>query len=63
MNTLIDKMCLRRLCLPSNTNIDDLRSGAVKNNRCECGTSHHIACVLQGRESCFKGSFIWNKHV
>ena len=27
LQELIDLMCIKRLCLPSNTNIDDIRDG------------------------------------
>ena len=43
MNILIDQMCKKRLCLPSN---DDFS----KSYLCECGNSHHIACVIRGKD-------------
>jgi hypothetical protein len=63
--TLIDRLCLRRLCLPSFTNIEDLRSGSVKTKRIsqiECGCSYHIACTFEGRY-CFQSVELWDKYV
>ena len=54
--TFIDRLCLRRLCLPSFTDIDDLRSGIVKTKRIaqiEFGCVHHIACLFE-RRCCLK---------
>lgn len=65
--TLIDRLCLRRLCLPSYTNIDDLRNGCVnaktkRMTQIECGCSHHIACTFEGRY-CFQSIELWDKYV
>jgi hypothetical protein len=49
MNILIQKLCKKRLCLPSDIEFDDV-SNSVQNNLCECGESHHIACVLKGKD-------------
>ncbi len=61
--TFIDKLCLRRLCLPANTDVDRLRSGLIKSNMCECGNSHHIACAVEGKGSCLKCTKLWDEHV
>lgn len=47
MEEIMNKMCLKRLCLPSNININDLRNGTIKQsiyNKCHC--SNHIACTF-----------------
>ena len=47
MDNMIDRLCLKRLCLPSNTDIDLLHNGKVKSNLCNCDTSKHIAIVIK----------------
>ena len=47
MNSFINELCLKRLCLPCDTDIEHLKSGLIKSNICECGNSHHIACVVK----------------
>jgi hypothetical protein len=56
-------LCLRRLCLPSNTNIDDLHNGKIKNNMCICGNYLHIACIYEGKGQCLKCPKLWDKYV
>lgn len=63
MNSILDKMCLKRLCLPSNTDIELLRSGNIKCSMCDWGNSHHIACTFEGKSYCLKGHNIWDKYV
>ena len=63
MDSFIDKLTLRRLCLPSTTDITLLRSGQIKSTLCECGNSHHIACALEPKGSYFKCHELWDKYV
>ena len=65
MDPLVNNMLLKRLCLPSNTDMDELKSGRIKNTKCECDNfSKHIACVMtKKREPCFICSFIWNQYL
>lgn len=65
MTSFVNRLCLRRLCLPSGTNFAELESGLIKpkSNICECGNSHHIACVVIGKRSCLKCIKLWDKHV
>ena len=61
MESLVYEMQLKRLCLPCDTDFDDLRSGIIKNNICECnGMSQHIACVIKEKGKCLICSFIRN---
>jgi len=46
MNSFLDNLCLKRLCLPYDTDIERLHSGLIKSNICECGNSYHIACLV-----------------
>lgn len=67
MNNLLDRMCLRRLCLPSYIDINDLRKGTIKSCCSECNMSNHIACIYEGK-ICEKGSYfqsleLWDKYV
>ena len=45
--SLCDDMCLKRLCVPSTTTIDDIRDGSVKACICSYDVKIHAA-------SCFK---------
>lgn len=65
MNQFIDTLCKRRLCLPSNYDINLLRSGKATNYKtCDCiGTSQHISCTFDGKLSCFKTIELWDKYV
>lgn len=50
MNLLINNLCLKRLCLPSNIDISMLYNGQIKSIVCNCNNSHHIACVLNEKD-------------
>ena len=63
MNSFINNMCFKRLGLSSNTDINQLNSGLIKSNTCECGNSHHMACVVNGKRSCLKCVKLWDEHV
>ncbi len=65
MEQFIDNLCKRRLCLPSDVNIDLVRSGQAKHCKtCEyIGASQHIACTLGSNGSCFKSPFIRDKYL
>ena len=56
MDKFLDSMCRRRLCLPSNFDINLLRSGKALNYKtCECiGQSQHIACTFISSKSFLK---------
>jgi len=49
--SIIDKLCIKRLYLPYNINLHDLRVNKIKNpinkSICDC-SSCHIACIFQG---------------
>lgn len=62
MDTFIDKLCLKRLCLPSNTDINLLRNGIIKYNSCACDTSKHVAACFKEKQY-FKCVKLWNKYV
>ena len=53
MNSFLDKLCLKRLCLPSNIDINLIRNSSIKHSDCACDTSKHIAV-------CFKNGNILN---
>jgi hypothetical protein len=62
MNTIIDKLCLRRLCLPSNTDIDLVHNGTIRSHTCACDTSKHVAVCFKERQY-FKCIELWNEYV
>ena len=45
---LLDKMFIKRFCLPANVDIDEYENGDKRIHSCVCGNYNHIACVLQG---------------
>jgi hypothetical protein len=47
MNNLLDKMYIKRFCLPSDIDIDNHKKLNI--NSCLCGDSNHIACTLKGK--------------
>ena len=49
MDLLIEKLCKQRLCLPSNSDINLIRKGFIKNNINYCGDSNHIACIFDSK--------------
>lgn len=62
MDSIIDKLCLKRLCLPSNTDISLLHNGKIKSKLCNCDTSKHIAVCFKEKQylKCIK---LWDKYV
>lgn len=46
MNYLVNKLCLKRLCLPCDTDVNRLNSGLIKTKIEKCGNSYHIACLV-----------------
>ena len=55
MNTLLDKMFIKRFCLPVNSDINLYETGALNISSCLCGVYNHVSCVLQGKLSFEKG--------
>ena len=49
MLNLLDKMFIKRFCLPSNSDIDLYENGTSNLNSCLCGNYNHAACVLKGK--------------
>ena len=48
MESLLDIMYLKRFCLPSTSNIDNIREHKqMDTNMCKCGNYNHIACVFK----------------
>jgi hypothetical protein len=50
--TILDKMFLKRFCLPSTSNIENYETGKNTVKTCTCGNGNynHIACVIKGKE-------------
>ena len=55
MMNLLDKMFIKRFCLPVNSDIDSYENGSINMNSCLCGNYNHIACVLKGKGQYEKG--------
>jgi hypothetical protein len=50
MFNLLDKMYIKRFCLPVNSNLELYEKGIDKVPDCVCGHYNHIACVFQGKD-------------
>lgn len=55
MTNLLDKMFIKRFCLPIDTDIDIYENGQGNINPCLCGDFNHISCLLQGKWNYEKG--------
>jgi hypothetical protein len=49
MFNLLDKMFIKRFCLPANSDIELYENGSIHMNSCLCGHYNHAACILQGK--------------
>lgn len=49
MLNLLDKMFIKRFCLPIDSDIESYENGNKNINSCLCGHYNHAACVLQGK--------------
>lgn len=49
MMTILDKMFIKRFCLPTDVNIDLYENGTETVSSCVCGHYNHVSCVLQGK--------------
>ena len=49
MTNLLDKMFIKRFCLPINADIEMYENGNKHINNCLCGQYNHISCILQGK--------------
>ena len=50
MTQILDKLFLKRFCLPSNTNISSIENGEMQLSSCLCGNYNHVSCVLKGKQ-------------
>ncbi len=55
MQSLLDKMFIKRFCLPINTDIESYENGTINVDSCLCGPYNHVSCVLQGKGRFEKG--------
>lgn len=55
MSNILDKLFVKRFCLPVDTNIEKYENGELSINSCLCGHYNHAACVLQGKWRFEKG--------
>lgn len=49
MTQLLDKMFIKRFCLPSNSDINLYENGNKNISQCLCNNYNHVSCVLQGK--------------
>lgn len=49
MKYLLEKMFIKRFCLPIDSDIELYENGNKMINPCLCGQYNHVSCVLQGR--------------
>ena len=55
MMSLLDKLFIKRFCLPINSDISLYEDGKQIINSCLCGHYNHVSCVLQGKGSYEEG--------
>lgn len=55
MSNLLEKMFIKRFCLPIDSDIELYENGNMSINSCLCGHYNHVSCVLQGKWSFEKG--------
>lgn len=52
---LMDKMFIKRFCLPMNSDVELYENGSININPCLCGHYNHASCVLQRKGRFEKG--------
>ena len=55
MTDLLEKMFIKRFCLPVNSDVTMYENGIKNINSCLCGHYNHVSCVLQGKGGYEKG--------
>ena len=55
MFNILDKMFIKRFCLPFDANIENYENGNTNIKSCLCGHYNHVCCVLQGKGDYDKG--------
>lgn len=55
MNRFIDKLFIKRFCLPYDTNVEIYEKGYMNVSSCLCGDFNHISCVLKGNNDFEEG--------
>lgn len=58
MTNLLEKMFIKRFCLPIDSEIELYESGNMNVNSCLCGNCNHVSCVLQGKWDFEKGRIL-----
>ncbi len=55
MSDLLEKMFIKRFCLPIDSDITMYETGNKNINPCLCGHYNHVSCILQGKWDFEKG--------
>ena len=55
MNLILDKMFIKRFCLPVDSDIASYERGVNNVSPCVCGHYNHVSCILQGK-GCYEKS-------
>lgn len=55
MKDLIDKLFIKRFCLPIDSDIELYENGKKNINSCMCGHYNHVSCLLQRKRVFEKG--------
>jgi len=58
MTNLLEKMFIKRFCLPIDSNIELYENGDKNINSCLCGHYNHVSCVLQGKRKLEKARIL-----
>lgn len=49
MDSILDKMFIKRFCLPVDSDIGLYENGKNNVSSCLCGHYNHVSCILQGK--------------
>ena len=49
MDSILDKMFIKRICLPVDSDIPSYENGKNNVSSCVCGHYNHVSCILQGK--------------
>jgi len=55
MSNLLEKMFIKRFCLPKDSDIRLYENGNMSVSSCVCGHYNHVSCILQGKRKYEQG--------
>lgn len=55
MSNLLEKMFIKRFCLPKDSDVRLYENGDMNVSSCVCGHYNHVSCILQGKRKYEQG--------